>query len=266
MAVKIGHLTGNEKGTSRGGVPGDQTGREGNIRNWYLNEKGWVVIRPKDSEAAEKIAKAMEMICENDNFGYCQDHRTSGITEAKKHGYDPSKVSQPCELDCSSGVRLCVLYAGIDIGDVYTGNLKTTLQKTGMCTVYTSEKYCTSEDYLKRGDILVTKTKGHTVVVLSNGSKVKSTNIHVQKIAITAADKARSKDKSLSGSYTVTGNLYLRDGAGTHKKSICVIPKGTVVKNYGYYTSFLGVKWLYITFVKDGVTYTGFSSSKFLRK
>ena len=30
-------------------------------------------------------------------------------------------------------------------------------------------KYQNSPDYLRRGDILVTKTQGHTVVVLSNG-------------------------------------------------------------------------------------------------
>jgi uncharacterized protein YgiM (DUF1202 family) len=32
-------------------------------------------------------------------------------------------------------------------------------------------KYTDSDKYLKRGDILVTRTQGHTVVVLSNGSK-----------------------------------------------------------------------------------------------
>ena len=36
-------------------------------------------------------------------------------------------------------------------------------------------KYTDSSNYLKRGDILVTKTQGHTVVVLNNGKDVEPT-------------------------------------------------------------------------------------------
>ena len=34
------------------------------------------------------------------------------------------------------------------------------------------EKYTNSPDYLKEGDILVTRTKGHTLVILNDGDKV----------------------------------------------------------------------------------------------
>ena len=41
--------------------------------------------------------------------------------------------------------------------------------RTGEFIKLTDSKYTKSENYLGAGDILVTKTKGHTVIVLSNG-------------------------------------------------------------------------------------------------
>ncbi|HIR06952.1 MAG TPA: peptidoglycan-binding protein [Candidatus Pullichristensenella stercoripullorum] len=42
---------------------------------------------------------------------------------------------------------------------------------TGEFVKFTSSKYTDQDDYLGAGDILVTKTKGHTAVVLTNGSR-----------------------------------------------------------------------------------------------
>lgn len=83
-----------------------------------------------------------------------------------------------------------------------------------------------------------------------------------------ATEAAKSFDKSLAGAYTVTAGsgLHIRNGAGTNKESLCVLPKGTKVQNYGYYTLVGGVKWLYIQVTYQGVQYTGFSSSQHLRK
>ena len=41
---------------------------------------------------------------------------------------------------------------------------------------------------------------------------------------------------------------------------------GTTVRNYGYYNTVGGVKWLYIQVTLGGTTYTGFSSSQYLKK
>ena len=49
------------------------------------------------------------------------------------------------------------------------------LLSTGLFTEFTGSKYTDGSDYLMRGDILCTKTQGHTVVVLSNGSKAGNT-------------------------------------------------------------------------------------------
>ena len=282
MAVLVGSARIDENGKSSGGKAGSQTAKEISTQNWYLHSKGWVLIRPKDSNAAEKIAKNMEYACDSDYVGYDQSQNTTLASEAKQYGYDISKVKTPCETDCARLVRVCCLYAGIEVGDFYTGNMKSYLEKTGKFEILTSDKYCKSSDYLKRGDILVTKTKGHTVVVLSNGAKASSdkvavsnnatsstttnntvtTNTASKNSASTKIDPAKSFDKTLHGNYKTTANLNMRAGAGTSKKILTIIPKDAKVTCYGYYTSINGVKWYYVTYK----TFSGFVSSKYLKK
>lgn len=169
--VKIGSARMNEKGGINGGAAGDQTGIEVSTQSWYLHSKGWVVLRAKNPAVREKIAHNMESICANDNIGYCQDHRATLTAAAKPYGYDASKVSTKVEVDCSEAVRNCLLYAGITVGSFSTASEASALIGTGAFDKLTEDKYCKSSDYLLRGDILVTKTKGHTVVVLDNGAK-----------------------------------------------------------------------------------------------
>lgn len=171
MSVLIGSARINENGGINGGTAGDQTGREVSTQAWYLHSKGWIVIRAKDSAVREKIAKNMQSICDNNNIGYCQAHRGTLTAAAKPYGYDAAKVDKKVEVDCSEAVRNCVLYAGITVGTFYTASEVSALRNTGKFDVLTDDKHCKSSDYLLRGDILVTKTKGHTVVVLSNGAK-----------------------------------------------------------------------------------------------
>ena len=78
------------------------------------------------------------------------------------------------EVDCSALVRVCCLYAGIQVGDFNTASELETLRKTGAFEILKDDKRCKESTYLKRGDILVTRTKGHTVVALDNGSGVTS--------------------------------------------------------------------------------------------
>lgn len=169
MAVKIGHASIDENGKARGGVSGDQTGREVCTREWY--NKNWIsVIRAKDKKVADKIAKAMEAACANNKIGYDQNQRTTLYTEAKAKNWDLSKITKTCETDCSALVSVCVNAAGVSVSkDIYTGNEASALKNTGKFEVLKESKYLTSDAYLKRGDILL--SNGHTAVVLSNGSK-----------------------------------------------------------------------------------------------
>ena len=77
---------------------------------------------------------------------------------------------------------------------------------------------------------------------------------------------AQKYNKSLAGAYKTTACLRLRTGAGTDKAILVEMPKGSLVKNYGYYTDVSGVKWLYVVFTKDNTQYTGFCSSRYLNK
>lgn len=83
---------------------------------------------------------------------------------------------------------------------------------------------------------------------------------------VTATCGAESYNEIVAGTYKTTANLYLRNDAGTNKKALCKIPKNTEVVCYGYYTTFNGAKWLYIQAKVNGITYTGFSHSGYLKK
>lgn len=172
MTVYIGNAVGNEKGTANGGEPGDQTSREVRVQPWYLNKKGWRVFRPKSSEVAQRLVYDMKAACENDNIGYSQAKRNTLYTASKQYGFDCAKVDTPCECDCSSLVRVCVLYSGIKINDFNTASEPTRLLATGEFDEMVGEEYTDSYKKLKAGDILCTKVKGHTAIVLNDGPDV----------------------------------------------------------------------------------------------
>lgn len=167
--VYIGSARIDERGRASGGQAGDQTGKEVSTQNWYDHSKGWIVLRPKDGAKAQKIAKGMRSACDNPNIGYDQTNNQSLWNLVKDKGFDPAKADKPCETDCARLVRVCCAYAGIMADDFYTATEATVLMRTGEFIKLTDSKYTDAPDYLGAGDILVTRRKGHTVVVLSNG-------------------------------------------------------------------------------------------------
>ena len=154
--VYVGSAVGDEHGSARGGEPGDQTGRELRIQEWYKNPKGWIVLRPKTDEIAYKIAEAMFNACSNKLIGYDQGQRNTLYEAASKVGFDPGKVTTPCECDCSSLVRVCVAFAGIKVSNFNTASEIKVLLATKKFDELTEEKYCNKPNYLLKGDILVT--------------------------------------------------------------------------------------------------------------
>ena len=168
MAVLIGSARSSYGNTS----PGDQNGgREVSTENYYVHSKGWVVLRAKDPEAREKIAVAMERACANNDIGYDQGTRLTLFNNVQPYGFDPSLTTKKVNTDCSALVRVCVHYAGITVDNFITSNEVSKLMATGAFEKFTDDAHCKSSDHLLRGDILDTRTKGHTVVVLSNGAK-----------------------------------------------------------------------------------------------
>lgn len=162
-----------ENGKAHGGQAGNQTGRELKKQKWYKHSKGWRVFRAKRAEVAAKIAQCVKAAVANRHIGYDQYQRNTLYDEAAKVGFDVSKVTTDCETDCSALVRVCCAFAGI-LGlpsDFRTGNMPKNLLKTGAFVELTGSRYIDTYTYLKAGDILVTATSGHTVVVGNDGPK-----------------------------------------------------------------------------------------------
>lgn len=262
MAVKIGHASKDENGKINRGTAGDQTGKEVCTRNWYAG--GWtVLLRPKSSKVAEKMAKACEAGCANKKIGYDQNQRNTLRTKAKAAGWNLGKITAACECDCSSFMTVCAEAAGVNMSGTYTnGNAPTTstmrakFKATGAFDVLTASKYLNGSGYLKRGDVLV-KEGSHTVMVLGNGEKVKAETSGQVK-----TDAAKYQSAGLSGMYTTTAALNMRAGAGTGKTILCTLPKGTAVRCYGFYNVASGTKWLYVVY--NGMS--GYCSGKYLKK
>ena len=162
--VIVGSARSNEYGGISGGKAGDQTGHEVETQEWYLHSKGWRVFRCKDSHKRELIADNMKKACANPHIGYDQDENYTLWDVAKHCNFDCGLVDINCETDCARLVRVCVKYSGIDVADFYTGSEAYELLETGMFDEYPMA--ANNPDLLLRGDILVTKTKGHTVIVV----------------------------------------------------------------------------------------------------
>ena len=109
----------------------------------------------------------MKKACANNNIGYDQSNRYSLYNEAKKYNFDVSKVTIPVETDCSALVRVCLAYAGINVSDFATSGEAKVIMDTGKF----DKLDFTKESDLKNGDILVTKTSGHTAIVVSGNPR-----------------------------------------------------------------------------------------------
>lgn len=166
MAIIIGSARHDENGKLSGGKVGDQTQKIGSdgldrsgevsAQNFYVHSKGWVILRAKDENFASALAMNMAVACNNANIGYDQSNRLG----VYKYGVNTATKT---ETDCSGLVRACCKNAGHDVSNFTTGNEVSVLVGTGL---FTKVAY-NGQSSLCDGDILVTKTKGHTVIVLS---------------------------------------------------------------------------------------------------
>lgn len=278
MSVKIGHARASEKGTING-VKGDSTGREVETRLFYDGDWDFVAIHP-DETVREKHAKAVEAACANNKVGYGQGDRNTLNTVAAAVKYDIAKIKKACNCDCSSLQNVAAMASGAKkvtyaSNGWTTSTMKSKLKAAGY-VIINDPAYLKSCAYCVRGAIYV-KAGDHTICALGNGSKstkmlqvaglIKSTTVAVAKKEVKANDRPNSKDDKLGGTYVTTSDLHMRDGAGTNKKSLVILPKGTKVKNYGYYTQAKsGTKWLWVQVTLKDVQYTGFCSNKYLKK
>lgn len=223
MTYYIGSARHDENGKLNG-VKGDQLQTNVNdfkgevsMQEFYVHSKGWYILRAKNTVHAHKIAERMVKACNNANIGYSQADRGAIL----KDGIESAKKTN---TDCSALVRQCVKEAtGVDVGNFTTVNEANTLVKSGLFDKLTYK----SGVKLMTGDILVTKTKGHTVVVISgeNPDGTATTSSYYPKYT--------GKGTSLVSALATVGE---KDTSYNHRKKIATANgisnySGTVAQN-----------------------------------
>lgn len=207
MSIIIGSARSDEHGNITGGAAGDQKGgAEVSTQTYYNHSKGWRVFRAKDDNHALKIAEAMKKACANNDIGYDQNGRNTLYDNVKNFGFDPSKTTKKVETDCSALVRVCCAYAGIMLSDFNTSAEATRLMNSGKFEEVTGIKLPSG---LVNGDILVTKTKGHTVIVVSGANAPKTHLVQSKKIVVVTG-----------------GSVNVRSGAGKDFNVLFIAHKG----------------------------------------
>lgn len=253
MAVIIGSARIDERGAASGGAVGDQKQTstpdykgEVSFQNFYVHSKGWYILRPKSDAHANLIATKMRTACNNKNIGYDQGGRYGVV----KYGV---ATTTKTEADCSSLVRACVKEAtGKDPGDFNTSNEASVLEKTGL---FESKKPYTSGTTLYTGDVLVTKTKGHTVIVTDGAARVAAPS--------EVAGKTLCKTQKFEGRVTAS-ELNVRTWAGTENPTCSFSPlkNGVIVSVCDEAKAADGGLWYYIKYKGK----YGFVSAKYIAK
>lgn len=208
MAVLIGSARSDERGKITGGKAGDQNGgKEVSTQNWYRHEKGWRVLRCKNPEKAAKMAEAMRTLCNTNYVGYDQYERNTLYSTLKAVGWKLGLLKKNVETDCSALIRVCCAYAGIALPDFNTSTQAKTMLASGEFVELTGSKYTESSDYLAVGDCLITCSKGHTVMVLSDGPKHTAVSV-------------------ATGPVVKKGSWNVRKGPGTGYASVGIVNGG----------------------------------------
>ena len=245
MSIIFGSARIDENGNITGGAAGDQSGAEVSTQGYYMHSQAWYCLRPKSVDIANKIAQAMQQACNNNNIGYDQNQRNTVIAQLKAYG-SLGAIKTKCEADCSSLVRACVLQAsGKDIGDFTTGSEASVLESSGL---FEKRFSVSNEGQLYNGDVLVTKTKGHTVIVVSGRARGSSSGGG-------AAWKA-------TGTATCTDNgVNVRSGAGMAYGSYGVLNAGNRFEVDGQ----INGDWVHIKAVVSGIERIGYMHKDYVK-
>ena len=242
MSLIIGSARIDENRNIKCGKAGDQkqasatndTKGEVSMQNFYVHSKGWIILRFKEGAHANAAASSMRTACNNSNIGYDQNQRT-GIL---KYG---TATAIKTEAGCSSLVRQCVKEAtGIDPGNFNTGTEVNTLKKTGL---FKDPIMFESLDKtpLFTGDILVTKTRGHTVIVVSGNERAVEVTSDTYynacdksfKSIVDALKSVGETDTSLSHrvNLAVSNNVPTSNNTRMNTKLLELLKAGKLIKN-----------------------------------
>lgn len=148
---------------------GDQSGKEVSQQLFYKHSPYWLGFTLKDTSLLPKLAQSMVDACNNNAIGYSQPYREEGRRAYVKVG-SISKMDL-CTVDCSSLVNLCLYSIGINLPNFNTASEPQVLRNSGLFT----EKKVYSENDCVLGMILVTPSKGHTLIVTQSDNVSRET-------------------------------------------------------------------------------------------
>ena len=208
---------------------------------------GWSGDSTKAYGGAKYASNGVPDIGADTMIGKCRDASASGWDKLDPGevvwttGHIGVYIGDGLAVECTPAWKNCVQITAVSNIGKKSGYNARTWKKHGHLPYVEYDKVAPSEPEL---------------VTPSPVTEVKATGV------------ANSFNRSVAGSYTVTASsLNVRNAAGVsvNNKVLVAIPKGTVVRCYGYYTNIDGVKWLYVQFTYKRVTYTGFCSSAYLK-
>lgn len=249
--VKISNCGHDENGRYAGGKAGDQTGTEYQIMNWY--SRPWLcVLRFEDKTIADMIADMATKAAQNDHVGYDQgtvgndNDRYTFWQQLKANGYDPAKIKEDCESDCSASTAAIVKGAGYRLGietlqnvSIYltTYDMRQALKNAG-AKVLTDFKYLRSGDYIRAGDILLNDDH-HVAIAVTSGVKAESSE--------TTTSDAEKKQNTVAYVARFIKDCKCYSAAGkTQAKMFPAIKKNAVVDVMKYTETVKGKKWYFI--------------------
>ena len=226
-----------ENGAYHGGKAGDQTGHEWELKAWY-NRPWTVVLRYPNYAVARKIAELAIAAALNNKIGYDQYERTSYWTQLKAAKFNPSKITTPCEDDCTAGVSANVRAAGYifniqalkDIPICSSRDMRAKFTKAGFKAL-TASKYLTGYNYLLPGDILLCENH-HAATNVTIGSKVVEPPIEEITIEL-KPETSIEVVPTIMGFIIVKGNYNVRTEANKSSRSIGVAKSGEKIPYLG---------------------------------
>lgn len=176
--VQISQASKDERGKYSGGQAGDQTGQELNTRSLWDN--AWLsLIVWIDAGRGRECGQQALNAANNPMIGYDQSERNTILTAARAVDFDLSRVSTPCETDCSALGGTCGIAAGAPESIIYeggnlcyTGNIAERFERTGLVKVYRGLSYNEILTRATAGSILT--SSGHTVIVTDGADLVTS--------------------------------------------------------------------------------------------
>lgn len=192
-----------------------------------------------------------------------------GVEEIVKKAFDVIYIGNKTVKTAMSDGTLkpgdIVMYMDLNHTNLYAGNKRFYDAGHAGCKESSGEGATFITWYTNKDTPFINYKISYIIRAKENTNDSKEDNTPIKKISTDAT--ANFFDKTIAGKYQTSKKLNMRYNAGMDQKVLCIIPENTTVNCYGYYNISNNIKWYLIQFTHtDGIQYTGFSSSRYLKK